>query len=369
MKVTFELRNVLVEHGLSKRGVIKEISAYTGIDRRQISKLLNEHEPTLSLDVVSKVCSWLMNKGVDLATLPGSLFGLACSELMPAIAQCGRVDLHLGEYLQVFGPSPVVSSVSLRDAAVAADFIRWFSAPPEEIPAPQIQFQYTPLQYPLRHLSVHKQPLVGDIAAAAKAFQEMRRSPVSASSILIGSQRVNYLLEHYVADLFGCQAFETPASHPRVPFFLVYRRRDHQTPSCFGGPRNPFSHEQVETPGLHYISSLRGKGRWRVLPWDAKRADGGLVIIVEDKKTRTVEVAIAGFSGRATQTLGQKLILDGERFWPPPVAHGNKNIGVYICRLEFEEAEGTVPVGHDDTCIRNWDPLAMDERILEKFLP
>jgi len=344
------------------------MSEYTRIDSRQISKLLNEDEPTVSLHVLGKVCLWLMSKGVDLATLPGSLFGLAYSELMPAIAQRGRVDLYLGEYLQVFGASPAVSSVSLRDAAVAADFIQWFSAPPKGIPAPRIQFRYTPLQYPLRHLAVHKQPLAGDIATAAKAFEEMRRPPVSASSILIGSQRVNYLLEHYVAGLFGCRAFETPANQPRVPFFLVYRRTDHQTPSCFGGPRNPFCRTQVTTPGLHYISSLRGGGQWRVLPWDSKRADGGLVIIVQDQKTRAIEVAIAGFSGRATQALGQKLILEGERFWPQPVVRGNKKVGVYTCRLEFEEAGGTVPVGHDDTCIRSWDPLPMDERILGAFL-
>jgi len=301
-------------------------------------------------------------------SLPGGLFGLAHTELWPALAERGRVDLYLGEYLHVTGASPAVSSVSRRDAAVAADFVHQFSAHQEGVKPPEIQFRYTPLQFPLQSLDVHIQPLAGDIAAAADAFRAMKTRRHSASSILIGSQRVNYLLEHYVANLFGCTPFQTPADGPRVPFFFVYRPGGHQPPSCFGGPRNPFSRGQAVTPGLHYLSSLRGGGHWRVRPWDQGRSDGGLVITVQDHATRAIELAVAGFSGRATEALGRQLISSGDKFWPPKVQTDDIDIGIHICEFDFEDAEGTVPTGRDDTHIRNWDPIAMDERVIRRFL-
>jgi hypothetical protein len=368
MKVQIQLRKLLQDRGLDRRGIIQKISASTKLDRRVIAKYYNDEAPTVSLSVVRELCVWLSRHGVPMDSLPGSLFGLAHTELWPALAERGRVDLYLGEYLHVPGASPAVSSVSRRDAAVAADFVHQFSVPREGVKTPEIQFRYTRLQFPLQSRDVHAQPLADDIAAAGEAFRAMKNRRLSASSILIGSQRVNYLLEHYVANLFGCTPFQTPADGPRVPFFFVYRPGDHQTPSCFGGPRNPFYRRQTDTPGLHYLSSLRGGGHWRVRPWDQDRSDGGLVITVQNHATRAIELAVAGFSGRTTEALGRQLISNGDRFWPPKVQTNDMDIGIHICEVDFEDAEGTVLAGRDDTNIRNWTSIAMDERVIRKFL-
>ena len=129
MKVQIQLRKLLQDRGLDRRGIIQKISASTKLDRRVIAKYYNDEAPTVSLSVVRELCVWLSRHGVPMDSLPGSLFGLAHTELWPALAERGRVDLYLGEYLHVPGASPAVSSVSRRDAAVAADFVHQFSVP------------------------------------------------------------------------------------------------------------------------------------------------------------------------------------------------------------------------------------------------
>lgn len=367
MKVQIQLRKLLEDRKLDKRGIMTEIAAATQLDRRVISKYYNAETSLASLEVLGKLSAWLAQHGVPTDHLPGSLIGFVHTELWPALADRGQVDLHLGEYWHRNTPAPAWRAVSRRDAAAAADFVHQFSSPQAGVKPPEIRFQYTPLQFPLEQLDTRSQPLSADIAAAAEAFKAMRVRRRSASSILIGSQRVNYLLEHYVANLFGCTAFEAPVGRPRVPFFFVYRPGDHHTPSCFGGLRNPFNRSEADTPGLHYLQSLRGGGRWKVRPFK-DRSDGGLVIIVQDRETRAIELAIAGFSGRSTEALGRQLISSAGDFWPPRIATRDKDIGIHICLFDFEDREEMVSPNRDDVHVRHYEPIRMDEQVIRKFL-
>jgi hypothetical protein len=130
------------------------------------------------------------------------------------------------------------------------------------------------------------------------------------NNILLGSQRVNYVVECLVAELFGCDPFEPVGKKPKVPFYLLYRNFDQPVPSCFGGPEKP-GWLKGETPfGTYYLDET---GKWNLIEWKQQEQDAGIVIIVRDGKS--VDMAAFGFSGRATKALGAKLIKKSPAFW------------------------------------------------------
>ena len=49
MKVQIQLRKLLQDRGLDRRGIIQKISASTKLDRRVIAKYYNDEAPTVSL--------------------------------------------------------------------------------------------------------------------------------------------------------------------------------------------------------------------------------------------------------------------------------------------------------------------------------
>jgi hypothetical protein len=51
MKVQIQLRKLLQDRGLDRRGIIQKISASTRLDRRVIAKYYNDEAPTVSLPV------------------------------------------------------------------------------------------------------------------------------------------------------------------------------------------------------------------------------------------------------------------------------------------------------------------------------
>lgn len=50
------------------------------------------------------------------------------------------------------------------------------------------------------------------------------------------------------------------------------------------------------------------------MEWQRKKQDAGIVIII--REAENVEMAAFGFSGRATNAIGNVLLQDSEKFWP-----------------------------------------------------
>ena len=104
MEIEIRLKQVLKEHKLDKHGVTKKIASDCGVHRHTIGKLYRNQLSHPSLEVLGKVCKWLMAHDVPGDELPQALFGARPSELWQAITAPGSVTIYLGEYQQVAEP-------------------------------------------------------------------------------------------------------------------------------------------------------------------------------------------------------------------------------------------------------------------------
>jgi len=185
----------------------------------------------------------------------------------------------------------------------------------------------------------------------------MRAQSAGKTSILIGSQRVNYLLENLVADLFsGCLPFR-PGTLNRIPFYLKYRQNDSAAPSCFGGLEGLPSFER---PGIYYLKTEQD---WGLCPWEPHKQDSGVVILLRDPGNESMEVALFGFSGWATVMIGQHLYTDAGKFWPLSARWRDKEAGVYICRIEFRPISGAPDL--DQLEAKKIEVIPIEKSILE----
>jgi len=340
MKVESRLKDVLAEHGLDHHGVIQEIAQTVGVNRHTIAKLYNDRSPGLTFALLGRLCNWLVNNGVPADELPGALFGAGRAALWTAIARHGGpVTIYLGEYQLTRDSEVLWRWISRRDASVANLVVQRLSAGTEGgTPPPPLGFEYIPFRYsPMDHI-VDQRLLAEDIGRTQEVFERVREGNNAGTSILIGSQRVNYLLEFFVADLFGCRPFAVPSGKPSVPFFNVYRPSDQNTPSCFGGPENPFRARDKTVPGLHYLND---RGQWATCPWLRNQQDAGIVISLKDHRRGTLVLAIFGFSGWATEAIGGQLVVKEDLFWPPAVKLKTREVGVFVCRLTHAPADAT----------------------------
>ncbi len=365
MEIEIRLRNVLEKNNLDHHGIIQQIANDPSVEvnRHTIAKFYNNNVKNVSLKALGKICEWLRGQGVPADELPGTLFGTRPSELWQAIAMHGRVTIYLGEYQQTEPPAVAWRWIARRDAVVAANFVQDLSNPSETgVLPPQVRLEYVPFRWDTEIDNAPKSPLLDDIKKAKKIFHQMRANSSHHTSILIGSQRVNYLLEFLVADLFSCTPFCHPEKGGEVPFYLVYREGDHKVTSCFGGVRNPFRRKNAGVAGIHYLAN---KG-WVTCPWKENKLDAGVAITLRDPGTEAIEMAVFGFSGRATDIVGKQLLLNKDRFWSSPIKVKGKEIGIYICPFELNESRRVN--GDDELRIKNLNIISLNEKILKKHL-
>ncbi len=332
--IEIRLKWVLEQYGLDKRGVIQEIARYTKCHRHTIRKLYHSKTKALSLRVLGRVCDWLEKNDVPAEVLPGALLGRRPSRLWAAITKPGAVGIYLGEYQQAVTPEMVRQWVSSRDAAVATD-CSYFLSLPDNVDGdrPAVDVHYVPFRFTRTPQKVAKKEFHEDIARAKRIFGHLMSREPYGSAILVGSQRVNYLTELLVSDLFGCKPFVRPRGSKRVPFYLVYRSEERAVPSCFGGLEKPPGWRKGEAaPGLYY---RKEPDRWEACPFVPHKKCSGMVIVRYDGRVKAMEMAVFGYSGRATAVMGQLVRNEPDRFWPPYATLKNRTVGVYVCRFEL----------------------------------
>jgi hypothetical protein len=231
---------------------------------------------------------------------------------------------------------------------------------------------YVPFYYTPGVFDVSGDGLTEDKDRASRIFENMRKDKgTGRSTILIGSQRVNYLVEYMVADLFNCVPFVPADKEPKVPFYLCYRKFDRLVPSCFGGQENPPGETGENGNGTYYLYE---NFKWQFLEWQRKITDAGIVIII--READTVEMAAFGFSGRSTNAICNALLQKYEYFWPENgtgesctvIARG-KEIGIYICHVEFSEQN----TKSEDWAYENFENdvvkvIPLNRKVLKKFL-
>lgn len=89
----------------------------------------------------------------------------------------------------------------------------------------------------------------------------------------------------------------------KVPFYLCYRAFDRQVPSCFGGLENHVGKSGDIRHGTYFLDE---NFEWQLFEWKKKKQDAGIVNITREPDT--VEMATFGFSGRATNAVGNALV-------------------------------------------------------------
>jgi hypothetical protein len=145
----------------------------------------------------------------------------------------------------------------------------------------------------------------------------------------------NLLVEHYLADLFGYQAFggrrdDHPAEIP--PFFLKLRDDDRYVRSSFCG-KNPPPEVVCKSsgPGVYYWT---GAGSYEYCPWSQDK-DCGIIIVVN--RHPVIEMVLCGFSGRATHSLVHALDRQGDALWKPTVDIPRQavKVGIFVCSLDY----------------------------------
>lgn len=366
MKVEIRLKKILEEHKLDKHGIAQRIARDIGVHRHTISKLYYNRSENPSLDVLGKLCKWLHEEAnVPADSLPGKLFGARPSQLLQAISETGHVKLVLGEYRQC---NPPMRWIAVPDATVNTHIVRSLSELSEGGGhVPEIDTIYIPFRFTSGSSKITKKQFQEDMISVRRIFDDMRNHntrKLNNASILIGSQRVNHLLELFVADLFECEPFTSSDRQRKVPFYLAYRSSDLTTPSCFGGSKPPTGYRGADMPGIYY---RKEDGKWGVCPWKKNEQNSGVVIVVREPGLKTLEMAIFGFSGQATSALGSHLFLD-DRFWPPHCEAGGKEIGIYICRLELQVQTPLITGEEEILEIQNCEVIPLSESTLEKHL-
>lgn len=338
------------------------------VHRHTIGKLFRNEFKNPPLDLLGKVCDWLVERGVPASELPGALFKVRLPSLLLAVQQRKSVAVYLGEYREIDDPNPVRRWISRRDSEVASDLFHHLTHHLGE-PSVIVNFRYVPFRYTLRGDKVSDAQFEKeDIANSYKMFEDMRGRESQEAAILIGSQRANLLVEHLVANLFGCTPFEPPKRRIRVPFYFLYREgSSHPERSCFGGFDNPPGRTGEPVSGLYYLDA---RGKWQLCGWERHKKDAGLIITVYDGEL--LQLAVLGFSGHGTVTAGKLLrTATGDQFWAERVKMKGKEVGVYVCPVEFEEPAAAEQADTEDACVLKAGtskPFALDERVLRKYL-
>jgi len=374
MRYSFRLAEVVghVPDPRRRPGTIKAICDYTGLDRHQVAALLKNEVKYIPLDALSKLCAYLIERGYAKADeLPGRLFGVEPEHFWELLARRRRLELCLGvrrgDADDTLDDAWVVASdsVLLGELLNGATTLTTPTERPHETedelglphpPAPRPHPEYL-------HQSLVWSPGQASLdechAMAGTIYQAFCDAAGDKALVCLGSNKSNPVVETVIASAFGCEPFVSQdgiasGGKRSCPFFLRYRDNDPQFTSCFGGLRLAKGQASAK-PGIYYELS---SGAWECCEWDATRQDAAFVFYVHRESQGRMEMALGGFSGRATRLLASLLARRGDEFWPPVYADEGLQIGAFVVRFRLagqatdEPALGAADYHADDEIIR-----------------
>ena len=397
MRYSFRLAK-LVGHTPDPRkrpGTIKQICEFSNLDRHQVAALLKSEVKYIPLEAIGKLCDYLLAKRLAKPQdLPGILFALEPENFWELIARRQWVEVCMGvrkdgaedtlDDAWIVASDSVMFGELLRGITdfrlwapkAAADAALLFPTPPPpdgsenesgdngDNGATVIhhngQEQAAAVATPLLP-EVLRQTLVWSpgknkpeyTTMAAKIHESFwNQEEDDKALVCIGSVKSNPMVERIIANVFGCPAFESQdtvanSAIRSVPFFLRYRDKDPRyLESCCGGWQLAHGHA-VEKPGIYFETK---SGKWDCCPCDDKKQDAAFVFYVNRPSQGILEMALGGYSGRASRLLAQHLDRCAEQFWPP-VYHGQGlEVGAFVVRIHLKDKarKDKSNFGHDD---------------------
>jgi hypothetical protein len=318
MKIGFRLKEILEDHRVNRRGIIKEIAKGTGLERHQVAAVYHNNLKNAPLKVLEKICDYLVSElKVDAQTLPGGLFDRAPDSFWDLMAKRELLVICLGMRRREEEAWITVSDMRAQGTLLGG------------ISQPGVANHRGPLQQRL----VPAPDTQGTPARdeAHKVYQEFARKR-NRALVGLGSIKINSVVEIMVAEAFGAEPFK--ARKPQVPFYFSYRPVDPPVPSCCGGIRPPRA-ASGKQPGIYYEQA---DGEWECCPWEEGVQDSALVFYHFEPAAERAEVVLAGFSGRATRRLADVLQDGTASFWPPSYSTPRRNVGAFV--VQFSEPKG-----------------------------
>jgi len=376
MRYSFRLAEVVghVPDPRRRPGTIKAICDYTGLDRHQVAALLKNEVKYIPLDALSKLCAYLIERGFAKADeLPGRLFGVEPEHFWELLARRRRLELCLGvrrsdaddtlDDAWVVASDSVLLGELLNGATTMggtaghttdqADGAASAGASPPTNARPHPEYLHQSLVW-----SPGQASLAECQAMAKTVYETFCEAAGDKALVCLGSNKSNPVVETLVASAFGCEPFVTqdnlPASARRsCPIFLRYRDNDPHFTSCFGGLKA--AKNQTSTrPGIYYEQE---NGSWGCCEWEANKQDAAFVFYVHRESQGRMEMALGGFSGRATRMLARLLARRGDEFWPPVYSDEGLQIGAFVVKFNLagqpaDDGLGRLEQPADDQIVR-----------------
>jgi len=370
-------------------GIIKTICDHTGLDRHQVAALLRNEVKHIPLDALSRLCDYLIAKGlVPADKLPGALFAVEAEHFWELLARRRRLELCvgvrrgdgdvwpdgawvvasdsvlMGELLS--GVSNLGGSANLRGMAAST------STPASETPttdvntasvspaASVVPASVTPVAGVIppiltnpRSETLHPEslkqslvwsPVVGEKGEggerALQVYTEFVDSPGDKALVCLGTTKSNPVAELVLASAFNLTPYASQdevaeAGQRGCPIYLRFRPTDPNPGSCWGG-RQLSRKEPADKPGIYFEQA---NGHWRCLPCDGQVNDAAYVFYSYRESQGWLEMAMGGFSGRATRFLARTLMTRTEDFWPPVDVGQGVCIGAFVVQYTFSLGE------------------------------
>jgi len=333
-------------------GTIKSIVEHTGLDRHQVANLLKNEVKYIPLQALSRLCDYLIEHGyVTADQLPGVLFAVEPESFWELLARRRRLELCIGvrranreEWAE---GAWVVASDSLLLGALLNGVSTLGGAAQHSTggDAANSQERRTSAPHP-EHIrqSLVWSPGQGtpeEVANRADiVFGKFARSPHDKALLCLGSTKSNPVVELVLAESFGCQPFKSQddvenATERSCPIWFRYRDEDPKPLSCVGGVTLAQDTGSSE-PGIYYEGP---GGKWDHVPWQDSDQDAAMVFYIHRESQGRLEMALGGFSGRATRLLARTLATDAQSFWPPVYVGQGISIGAYIVQYTFNSMD------------------------------
>ena len=347
MQYSFRLAELLghVPDPRKRPGTIKAIVEYTGLDRHQVAALLKNEVKYIPLKALSRLCDYLIEHGHASADqLPGALFAVEPENFWEMLARRRRLVVCLGVRRDIENRNPDTAYVVASDSVLAGEILNGVTtlggtaklkkvSDGSEVPTTAT---FTQPEH-LRQMLVWSPGQTSDEALRSQADHSYRAFSDSSGDkalVCLGSTKSNPVVEIVVANSFGCEPFVSQDSVDRpqersCPVFFRYRDTDPHPASCLAGLHLCKDQQDLE-PGIYYESET---GDWLQANIGKRSQHVAMVFYIYRESQGRLEMALGGFSGRATRLLARALATRAEDFWPPTYEGQGIAMGAFL--IEF----------------------------------
>jgi hypothetical protein len=332
VKLSVQLEKLVKQHYHGKRGwgINELIHKKTGLTRAKIHALRSNMAKSISIDTLQKIVGYLASEWhIPPAELLGTLFGVQPSEFwtMFTSSTSDHFKVQICQGVRNDHNTAEPKWVNAYDAYLSATFIR-------QLVASEARRQ-PDLEQCLLRSYFDEQHQEETFAEARSFYERFRLGGGSRALVCIGSVKSLPLSECVLADVFGVTPFapRTAVRRPLelpIPIFFRYRERDPHPSSAFGG--RDFSLAAAD--GQAGVAFEVDDKHWDFCPI-SETQDAAMVFYVYRPPDETMEVVLAGFSGRATGCIALGLPELANRLWPPRYKQPHVMVGAFIIRYEF----------------------------------